>query len=56
MENKNFSVKCCILAFCIVVLGPAVLLELLIVDRAYVASYYAYHISLSASDFSSEMP
>ena len=45
MENKNFfSVKCSLLAFFIEVLGPAVLLELQRVDRAFVASYYAYHI------------
>ena len=43
MENKNFSVKCCLLAFNIVALGPAVSLELF-VSRAYVASYHAYHI------------
>ena len=43
MENKNFSVKCCLLAFNIVALGPVVFLELF-VSRAYVASYHAYHI------------
>ena len=37
MENKNFSVKCCLLAFNIVALGPVVSLELvLFVSRAYV--------------------
>ena len=35
MENKNFSMKCCLLAFNIVVLGPVVSLELF-VSRAYV--------------------
>ena len=36
MENKNFSVKCCLLsAFNIVALGPFVSLELF-VSRAYV--------------------
>ena len=35
MENKNFSVKCCLLAFNIVALGPVVSLELF-VSRAYV--------------------
>ena len=43
MENKNFSVKCRLLAFDIVALGPVVLLELFVI-RAYVASYHAYHI------------
>ena len=28
MENKNFSVECCLLAFCIVALGPPVSLDL----------------------------
>ena len=37
MENKNFSVKCCLLAFNIVALGPVVSLELF-VSRAYVCS------------------
>ena len=35
MENKNFSVKCCLLAFNIVALSPVVSLELF-VSRAYV--------------------
>ena len=35
MENKNFSVKCCLLAFNIVALGPVVSLELF-VSRACV--------------------
>ena len=35
MENKNFSVKCCLLAFNIVALGPFVSLGLF-VSRAYV--------------------
>ena len=43
MENNNFSVKCCILEFNILALGPVVSLELL-VSRAYVASYHACHI------------
>ena len=43
MENKNFSVKSCLLAFNIVALEPVVSLELF-VTRAYVASYHAYHI------------
>ena len=34
MENKNFSVKCCLLAFNIVALSPVVSLELF-VSRAY---------------------
>ena len=42
MENKNFSVKCCLPAFNIVALDPIVSLELF-VSRAYVASYDAYH-------------
>ena len=49
-----FSVKCCLLAFNIVPLGPVVSLELF-VRRAYVASYYAYHI-YPHPVFSSEMP
>ena len=43
MENKNFSVKCCLLAFNIVAQGPVVSLELF-ASRAYVASHHAYHI------------
>ena len=54
MEKKNFSVKCCLLAFNIVALGPVVSLELF-VSRAYVASYHAYHI-YPRPDFSSEKP
>ena len=42
-EKKDFPVKCCLLAFNIVALGPVVSLELF-VSRAYVASYHAYHI------------
>ena len=34
MENRNFSVKCCLLAFDIVALGPVVSLELF-VSSAY---------------------
>ena len=41
--KKDFSVKCCLLAFNIVVLGPVVSLELF-VSRAFVASYHANHI------------
>ena len=37
-EKKDFSVKCCLLAFNIVALGPVVSLELF-VSRAYDASY-----------------
>ena len=37
MEKKDFSVKCCLLAFNIVAQGPVVSLELF-VSRAYVAS------------------
>ena len=40
-EKKDFSVKCCLLAFNIVALGSVVSLELFI-SRAYVASYHAY--------------
>ena len=43
METKNFSVKCCLLAFNIVALCPVVSLELF-VSRAYATSYHAYHI------------
>ena len=39
-EKKDFSVKCCLLAFNIVALDPVVSLELF-VSRAYVASYHA---------------
>ena len=42
-EKEDFSVKCCLLAFNIVALGPVVSLELF-VSRAYFASYHAYHI------------
>ena len=44
MENKNFSEKCCLLAFNVVVLGQVVSLELF-VSRAYVASFHASRIS-----------
>ena len=54
MEKKDFSVKCCLLAFNIVALGPVVSLELF-VSRAYVASYHANHIS-PRPVFSSETP
>ena len=43
--KKDVPVKCCLLAFNIVALGPVVSLELF-VSRAYVASYHAYHIYL----------
>ena len=42
MENKN-PVKCCLLAFNIVALGPAVSLELF-ASRAHAASYHTYHV------------
>ena len=42
MENKSFFVKCCLLAFNIVALGPAVSLDLF-ASRAYVVSYHAYY-------------
>ena len=54
MEKKDFSVKCCLLAFNIVALGQVVSLELF-VSRAYVASYHAYHI-YPPPVFSSEKP
>ena len=55
-EKKDLSnsVKCCLLAFNIVALGPVVSLELF-VSRAYVASYHAYHIH-PRPGFSSEKP
>ena len=52
--KKDVPVKCCLLAFNIVALGPVVSLELF-VSRAYVASYHAYHIYLRPV-FSSEKP
>ena len=39
MENKNFSVKCCLLAFLIVALGQFVSLELF-VSRGYVGMLF----------------
>ena len=42
-EKKDFSVKCCLLAFNIVALGPVVLLELF-ESRVYVDSYRAHYI------------
>ena len=42
-EKKDFSVKCWLLAFNTVTLGPVVSLELF-VSRANVACYHAYHI------------
>ena len=50
-EKKDFSVKCCLLAFNT---GPVVSIELF-VSRAYVASYHAYHI-YPRPVFSSEKP
>ena len=41
VENKNFSVKCCLLAFNIVALGPVVSLELFV--RRAVLSLLAPH-------------
>ena len=52
--KKDVAVKCCLLTFNIVALGPVVSLELF-VSRAYVASYHAYHIYLRPV-FSSEKP
>ena len=43
LQKKDFSVKCCLLAFNIVAQGPVVSLALF-VSRAFVASYHAYHI------------
>ena len=59
MENNNFSVKCCLLAFNIVALGPVVSLELF-VSRAYVCmllliTHIIYHI-YPRPVFSSETP
>ena len=53
-EKKDFSVRCCLLVFNIVALGPVVSLELFL-NRAYVASYRAYHI-YPRPVFSSEKP
>ena len=53
-EKKDFSSKCCLLAFNIVALGPVVSSELF-VSRVYVASYHAYHI-YPRPVFSSEKP
>ena len=53
-EKKDFSVKCCLLAFNIVALDLVVSLELF-VSRAYVASYHIYHI-YQRPLFSSEKP
>ena len=44
MENKNFSVKCCLLAFNHVALGPVVSLELF-VSRAYVCMFVCCFLS-----------
>ena len=54
-EKKDFSVKCCLLAFNIVALGPVVSFIELFVSRAYVASYHTYHIYPRPA-FSSEKP
>ena len=53
-EKKDFPVKCCLLTFNIVALGPVVSLELF-VSRMNVASYHAYHI-YPRPVFSSEKP
>ena len=55
--KEGFSVKCCLLAFNIVALGPVVSLELFESRAyvAYVASYHAYHI-YPRPVFSSEKP
>ena len=53
-EKKDFPVKCCLLTFNIVALGPVVSLELF-VSRANVAYYHAYHI-YPRPGFSSEKP
>ena len=51
MENKNFFVKCCLLAFNIVALGPVVSLELF-VSRAYVCMLLLItHIIFTTSGF-----
>ena len=39
--KKDFPVKCCLLSFSIVALGPVVSLELIFISGAYVASYHA---------------
>ena len=44
VENKIFSVKCCLLAFNIGALGLLVVSLELFGSRAYGASYHAYHI------------
>ena len=52
MENKNFSLKCCLVAFNIVALVPVVSLELF-VSRAYVCMLLLSRIScLPTSVFS----
>ena len=55
MENKNFSVRCCLLAFNIVALDTVVFLELFL-SRAYVASYLTHIIFTPVRFFSSEKP
>ena len=50
MENKNFPVTCCLLAFYTVALSPAVSLELF-ASTAYVACYHAYNLSSSGFSF-----
>ena len=50
MENKNFPVKCCLLAFYIVALSLVVSLELF-ASAAYVASYHAVALLRESSTF-----
>ena len=45
MESKNFPMKCVLLAFYIVALGPAVSLKLF-ASRVYVASYHVCPVNL----------
>ena len=52
-EKKDFSMKCCLLAFYIVALGSVASLELF-VSGAYVASCHAYHIYLRPGFFFGE--
>ena len=52
VKNKIFSVKCCLLAFNIVALDPAVSLELF-ASGAHVTSYHAYHTYPGLSTVSS---
>ena len=52
-EKKDYTVKCCLLAFNIVALDLVVSLELF-VSGAYVASCHAYHIYLCPGSFFGE--